>query len=141
MARHFSAAGLKFEKRTRNGCCMEVAHLRAQERFHQDFEFNQKTSCLGHLRSFLEELHIQAAPAVASLGEAHPAKWGVATTFLRSKGIISQKDEVFITSLYTLVSDEAIHPLIAPREYCRLFRNIVIEYGVPHSRWPYPIEL
>jgi hypothetical protein len=34
------------------------------------------------------------------------------------------------TSLYTLVSDEAIHPLIAPREYCRLFRNIVIEYGL-----------
>jgi hypothetical protein len=87
-------------------------------------------SCLGHLRSFLEELHIQTAPAFAAPGEAHPAKWGAATTFLRSKGVISPKDEAFITSLYTLVSDEAIHPLIAPREYCRLFRNIVIEYGL-----------
>jgi hypothetical protein len=87
-------------------------------------------SCLGHLRSFLEELHIQSAPAFAAPGEAHPAKWGASTTFLRSKGVISPKDEAFITSLYTLVSDEAIHPLIAPREYCRLFRNIVIEYGL-----------
>jgi hypothetical protein len=75
-------------------------------------------------------LHIQSAPAFAAPGDAPPAKWGVATTFLRSKDVISQKDEAFITSLYTLISDEAIHPLIAPREYCRLFRNIVIEYGV-----------
>jgi hypothetical protein len=32
--------------------------------------------------------------------------------------------------LYTLVSDEAIHPLIAEREYARLFRNMVIEYDL-----------
>lgn len=38
--------------------------------------------------------------------------------------------EAFITTLYTLVSDEAIHPLIADREYARLFRNMVIEYGL-----------
>jgi hypothetical protein len=53
---------------------------------------------------------------------------GGATLYLRQRNVISQKEEVFVTSLYTLVSDEAIHPLIAEREYARLFRNVVIEY-------------
>jgi hypothetical protein len=87
-------------------------------------------SCLGHLRSFLEQLHIEACPRYLRPGEAAPGRWGAATTFLRERGVISQKDETFITALYTLVSDEAIHPLIAEREYARLFRNIVIEYGL-----------
>jgi hypothetical protein len=87
-------------------------------------------SCLGHLRSFLEELHLQACPSIALPNETIPQKWGGATTFLRTHDIINQKEEVFITALYTLVSDEAIHPLIAEAEYARLFRNIVIEYGL-----------
>jgi hypothetical protein len=87
-------------------------------------------SCLGHLRSFLEELHVQSCPRFALPSEAAPVKWGVAMLFLRQHGVITQKEETFITTLYTLVSDEAIHPLIAEREYARLFRNIVIEYGL-----------
>jgi hypothetical protein len=87
-------------------------------------------SCLGHLRSFLEELHIQACGPLAQAGEPLPTKWGPATIFLRQHNVITLKEEAFITSLYTLVSDEAIHPLIAEREYARLFRNIVIEYGL-----------
>jgi hypothetical protein len=46
------------------------------------------------------------------------------------RDVITLKEEEFITKLYTLVSDEAIHPLIAAREYARLFRKIVIEYGL-----------
>ena len=87
-------------------------------------------SCLGHLRSFLEELHLQACPPIALPNEAIPAKWGEATHFLRTHDIIAAKEEEFITALYKLVSDEAIHPLIAETEYARLFRNIVIEYGL-----------
>ncbi len=87
-------------------------------------------SCLGHLRSFLEELHVQSCPPLALPTDVLPDKWGTATLFLRQHGIITLKEETFITTLYTLVSDEAIHPLIAEREYARLFRNIVIEYGL-----------
>ena len=87
-------------------------------------------SCLGHLRSFLEELHVQSCPPFAQPTDVLPAKWGPATLFLRQHGVITPKEETFITTLYTLVSDEAIHPLIAEREYARLFRNIVIEYGL-----------
>jgi hypothetical protein len=87
-------------------------------------------NALGHLRSFLEELHVQACTKIVQPGETAPDKWGAATLFLRNKNVITLKEEQFITTLYTLVSDEAIHPLIAEREYARLFRNIVIEYGL-----------
>ena len=87
-------------------------------------------SCLGHLRSFLEDLHVQSCRPLCSLTDVPPSKWGAAVKFLRQHNVITAKDEEFITALYTLVSDEAIHPLVAEREYARLFRNIVIEYGV-----------
>jgi hypothetical protein len=87
-------------------------------------------NCLGHLRSFLEELHVQACPPLAQPTDILPARWGPATVFLRQHDVLTLKEEAFITTLYTLVSDEAIHPLIADREYARLFRNMVIEYGL-----------
>jgi hypothetical protein len=88
-------------------------------------------SCMGHLRSFLEQLHIQACvPIAKAAGQPAPSKWGPATLFLRTSGIISQKEETFITSLYTLMSDEAIHPLMAEPEFARIRRNMIIEYGL-----------
>lgn len=88
-------------------------------------------SCMGHLRSFLEQLHIQASARIAvSLGVNPVTKWGQATLLLRKSGTISPTEETFITSLYTLISDEAIHPLMTEREYARIRRNMVIEYGL-----------
>jgi hypothetical protein len=108
-----------------------VGSLNAAEQLFKDTSNSfELKSCLGHLRSFLEHLHIEACPRFAKPGEGVPGKWGPATLLLRNNAVISQKDEAFITALYTLVSDEAIHPLIADREYARLFRNIVIEYGL-----------
>ncbi len=37
---------------------------------------------------------------------------------------------MFVTSLYTLMSDEGVHPLIAEREYVRIRRNMTYEYGL-----------
>jgi hypothetical protein len=46
-------------------------------------------------------------------------------------GICSAKQhEAYVTSLYTLISDASVHQLGAEREYARLLRNVVIEYGV-----------
>jgi hypothetical protein len=108
-----------------------VQSLNAAE---QDFKTTatafELKNCLGHLRSFLEQLHLQACAQLVKPGESAPDKWGSATLFLRNHQVITLKEEEFITKLYTLVSDEAIHPLIAGREYARLFRNIVIEYGL-----------
>lgn len=108
-----------------------VKSLNAAERDFKDtataFELK---NAMGHLRSFLEQLHLQACALIIKPTEILPDKWGAATIFLRQRDVITLKEEEFITKLYTLVSDEGIHPLIAAREYARLFRNIVIEYGL-----------
>ena len=34
-----------------------------------------------------------------------------------------------MAGLYAVISGQSVHPLIAEREYGRLIRNMVIEYG------------
>jgi len=88
-------------------------------------------SCLGHLRSFLEHLHRQAAKSIAATtGNTVADRWGSATVYLGEQGYYTKQHESFITSLYTLISETSVHPLGAEREYARLLRNMVIEYGV-----------
>jgi hypothetical protein len=88
-------------------------------------------SCLGHIRSFLEHLHREAAKSIATAaGTTVVDRWGDATSYLRKQGFVTQQHEAFITSLYTLISDTSVHPLGAEREYARLLRNVTIEYGV-----------
>jgi hypothetical protein len=88
-------------------------------------------NCLGHLRSFLEHLHRESVKSIAAAG-GHTVvdRWGDATLYLRQQAFITKQHETFIASLYTLLSDESVHPLTADREYARLLRNVVIEYGV-----------
>ncbi|MGA2755434.1 MAG: hypothetical protein ABSE53_16885 [Terracidiphilus sp.] len=88
-------------------------------------------NCLEHLRSFLEYLHRESAKSVATTsGDAVSDKWGDATLYLRQKGLYTKQHEAFVATLYTLISDTSVHPLGADREYARLLRNVVIEYGV-----------
>jgi hypothetical protein len=93
-------------------------------------KFELKNS-LSHLRSFLEHLHRETATSMPkSAGVVVKDGWRDATLFLRTEGVISKQHEAFVTSLYTLLSDESVHPLGAAPEYARLLRNVVIEYGV-----------
>jgi hypothetical protein len=86
---------------------------------------------LGHLRSFLEQLHLQAcAAAVKKFGGSPPSKWGEALKYLRDNDVLAKQEELFAAHLYTLMSDTGVHPLIAEREYARLMRNMSIEYGL-----------
>lgn len=88
-------------------------------------------SCLGHIRSFYEHLHIDAGGAIAGdLGVPLMAEWDPVLTFLKNKSFLSMQQEKFARGLYTLLSDEGVHPLIAEREFARLLRNMVIEYGL-----------
>ncbi len=57
-------------------------------------------------------------------------QWGDAILFLRQQSFFTVQHEKFLSSLYTFLSDESVHPLTADREYARLLRNVVIEYGV-----------
>ena len=109
--------------------------LQALNAAEQDFRGSatpfELKNCLGHLRSFLEGLHEQACkPFAAKAGTVVPKKWGKSTEMLRNNKLLSVQEESLATSLYTLISDEGVHPLIAGREYARLLRNMVIEYGL-----------
>jgi hypothetical protein len=91
----------------------------------------QLKECMTHLRSFLESLHMQACTMVHERrGGDLPTSWGKSVSYLLSKGVLAKPEEALVTSLYTLMSDAGVHPLIAEREYARLLRNINIEYGL-----------
>lgn len=88
-------------------------------------------SSMGHLRSFLEQLHLQACAALHKrLGGTLPSKWGEALQYLRDHDVLSVKEQQFAIQFYALVSDTSVHPLVAEREYARLIRNMSIEYGL-----------
>ena len=65
-----------------------------------------------------------------SLGETCGDKWDPTVTFFRNYKFFTEQQDKFARGLYTLLSDEGVHPLIAEREFARLLRNMVIEYGV-----------
>jgi len=88
-------------------------------------------SCLGHIRSFYEHLHIDGGTAIAdSVGAAVAHEWDPVLTFLRNNAFFTPQQDKFARGLYTLLSDEGVHPLIAEREFARLLRNVAIEYGL-----------
>lgn len=110
---------------------LKLAIEEAEREYRDNSTVFELKNCFTHLRSFLERLHRDSAKAIATAhGESVVDKWGVATDYLCKKGIFVKKHEEFVTSLYTLISDTSVHPLTAEREYARLLRTVVIEYGV-----------
>jgi hypothetical protein len=83
-------------------------------------------SCMGHLRSFLE--NAQAEAIAKCIGGPSSLNWGSGLEYLMKNGALSSFEKNFASSIYGLISDSAFHPLFAEREYARLARNIVIEY-------------
>jgi hypothetical protein len=109
-----------------------VEALNAAERYYRDSAnaFDLK-SCLGIVRSFYEHLHVDAGQAIAkSENVTVISEWDPTITFLRNRSHITLQQEKFARGLYTLLSDEGVHALVAEREFARLLRNMVIEYGV-----------
>jgi hypothetical protein len=103
----------------------------AEKEYRDATNIFQLKNCLGHLRSFLEHLHRESAKAIAAAAnETVVDRWGDATLYLRNKAIFTKQHEAFVATLYTLISDTSVHPLGTDREYARLLRNVVIEYGV-----------
>jgi hypothetical protein len=93
-------------------------------------QFELKSSMV-HLRSFLEQLHLQAcALAHKKFGGSQPSKWGEAIQYLRDHDVLTVKEQQFAIQFYALMSDTGVHPLVAEREYARLMRNMSIEYGL-----------
>lgn len=111
---------------------LQQALDRAEREFRSDATGFELKTCMGHLRSFLESLHTQACSAIAS-GTAPVTeydKWGLTIAFLKKRGYLSSQEEKLVSGLHAIMSEEGVHPLIAEREYVRLLRNMVIEYGL-----------
>ncbi len=90
-------------------------------------------SSVGHLRSFLEYLHVEAIIRVQQkkqIGPPSDQRWGTVLNYLHVNGLLLKKEEEYVAALYTVISDGGVHPLIARREHARLFRNVVIEYAL-----------
>jgi hypothetical protein len=92
------------------------------------FEFK---TCMDHLRSFMETLHSEGLTKF-QIGTVVPTgqKWGEVLKHLRQQGVLSKAEEGYVSALFTLLSDEGVHPIIAEKEYARLARNVVIEYAL-----------
>src|SRR6266851_9656214 len=87
--------------------------------------------CLGHIRSFYEHMNIDAGQAIAeNMGKVVVDQWDPTMTFLKNSKFFTEQQEKFARGLYTLLSDEGVHPLMAEKEFARLLRNMVIEYGL-----------
>lgn len=55
-------------------------------------------------------------------------KDGARRAYLRSVGFISEPEEKFFSAIYTLLSEEASHKLIAPRETMLVMEQTVQNY-------------
>jgi hypothetical protein len=87
--------------------------------------------CLGHIRSFYEHMNIDAGQSIAkNMGKTVVDQWDPTLTFLKNSKFFTDQQDKFARGLYTLLSDEGVHPLIAEKEFARLLRNVVIEYGL-----------
>jgi len=65
----------------------------------------------------------------AKAGDTVTDGWGNAILYLRQQAI-HQAAESFVASLYTLLSDESVHPLTLIGNMLACFVNVTIEYGV-----------
>ncbi|WP_348264881.1 hypothetical protein P8935_10165 [Telmatobacter sp. DSM 110680] len=109
-----------------------IATLRKAENLYKPTSdaFDLK-NCIGLIRSFIERLHTDSAATIAGTMQTTVAdEWNPSTQFLRNNRIITEQQDKLARGLYAVLSDEGVHPVMAKREFCRLARNMVIEYGV-----------
>ncbi|MGD0007655.1 MAG: hypothetical protein ABSE93_03795 [Terriglobia bacterium] len=109
-----------------------IKSLNCADRIYQSASsgFDFKAS-MSHLRSFMEELHSEGLARLQTAG-AGPTieKWGAGLEQLQQHGVLTNAEKMFASALYTLLSDEGVHPIMAEKEYARLARNVVIEYAL-----------
>jgi hypothetical protein len=86
---------------------------------------------MGRLRSFMEKLQSEGIAKLRLVSAGPPAqKWDDGLKGLHQEGLLSKAEERYASGLYTFLSDEGVHPIIAEKEYARLSRNVVIEYAL-----------
>lgn len=110
---------------------MQKALDEAESDYRSDASGFELKNTLTHLRTFFEQLHFRVGHLLSGqVGRRPDTKFGQVLTTLRVLNFFTEKEEKFAGALYGLLSDEGVHALTAKREYARLMRNMVIEYGV-----------
>jgi hypothetical protein len=106
----------------------------ALEKAHQSLQtkenFSAKTAA-DLLRAAIDEAHRGMVDKLEALtGEScqEKAKDGGRRAYMRRAGFISEPEEKFFSSIYTLISEEASHKLDAPRETILLLHQTVGSY-------------
>lgn len=92
------------------------------------FEFK---SSMAHLRSFMKRLNSEGLVKLQiTVPGPKSRRWGNGLTCMQQRGVLSKAEEAYAAALFTLLSDEGVHPIFAEKEYARLARNVVIEYAL-----------
>ena len=109
-----------------------AAALRAAEAYlRNEGPFNPKNAA-GLLRSSIETTHRLLVKALErETGQPYEGKDrqdGGRRAYLSRVGFISRAEEDFFSRVYTLISDEGTHPLIAPKETVLVFYRFVLDY-------------
>jgi len=106
------------------------ALVKAESYLHGTGEFDSKTAA-DLLRSSIDETHrnlVDRLEEIHGKSCADVARDGSRRAYMREIGFISIPEEKFFTSIYTLLSKEASHRLVAPRETVMVMFQTVHDY-------------
>jgi hypothetical protein len=107
-----------------------TAMSKAEKSLRGDDLFDPKTA-VGLIRTSMDEIHRAMITELGTMtGRQCPVlkKDGQRRAYLRQEGFISQPEEKFFSSIYTLVSEEGTHELIVEKETVLFMETIVRHY-------------
>jgi hypothetical protein len=103
----------------------------ASERLQSEGEFDPKTAA-DLIRSAMEEAHrgfvAELELRTGAKPYSGPDKDGARRSYMRQAGLITLDEETFFSAIYSLISREGSHKLIAPRETVLLLHQTVYSY-------------
>ena len=102
----------------------------ASDYLRSEGEFNPKIAA-DLLRTSLDTAHRRIVDTLQGLVDQTykgGEKDGSRRAFMREVGFISPPEEKFFTAIYALLSEEATHKLIAPKESIRMLKVVVSGY-------------
>lgn len=107
-----------------------AAMKEAAEYLRSDGVFNPKKAA-DLMRTSIDEAHREVVSNLVNLTSVQcpdPNKDGVRRAYMRKIGFISEPEEKFFSAIYTLLSEEGSHKLVAPRETMLVMEQTVQNY-------------
>lgn len=112
------------------GSPVAEAMAEASKYLRSDGPFNPKKAA-DLMRTSIDESHreiVSQLVGVTGMQCTDTSKDGARRTYLRKVSFISEPEEKFFSAIYTLLSEEASHKLIAPRETMLVMEQTVLGY-------------